>query len=107
MRQSLLHTSDYDFTLQMNAFVISDEIVSATQLQIRITLPTHMFIASDECILGWGRTLLTLEANVFHAGDEHFSAGLEPTEPARSSFSHTHTQLFVPTSEFQAEFMSR
>ena len=81
----------YDFTLQMNAFVASDEIVSATHLQIRITLPTNMFIVSDERILCWRRTLLMLEANAFHAGDEHFSAGHERIEPARSSFSHTHT----------------
>ena len=85
----------------MNVFITSNDIVSATHLQIRITLPTNMFIASDERVLCWGRALLTLEANAFCAGDEHFSAGDQHIENTRSSFSHTHTQL--ATSDFQAE----
>ena len=72
-------------TLQMNAFIASDETVSAT----RITLPTNMFIARDERDLCWGRALLTLEAKAFRAGDEHFSAEEKRIENARSSFSHT------------------
>ena len=71
-----------------------------------------MFIASHERVLCWGRALLTLEANTFRggeehfsAGEEHFSAGDERIENARSSFSHTYTQL--ATSDFRAEFMSR
>ena len=52
-----------------------------------------MFIASDESILYWGRTLLALKANTFLAGDEHFSTEDEHVENAPSSFSHTHTQL--------------
>ena len=40
-------------------------IVFATYLQIRITLQTNMFIASDERILCWGQTLVVLETNAF------------------------------------------
>ena len=69
-RQSLLLTSEQDFTLQTNAFIASDEIVFATHLQIRITLLTNMFIASDKRVLCWGRALLTLEVNAFRAEDE-------------------------------------
>ena len=69
----------------------------------------NMFIASDKLVLCWGLTVLALETNVFHAGDEHFSAGDEHVENARLGFSqtqtHTHTQL--ATSDFQVEFMSR
>ena len=84
----------------MNTFIASDEIVSATHLQIRITLPMNRFIASDEHVLCWGRVLLTLEANAFRAGDEYFSAGDERIEKARSSFSHTHTQLAWSTRDY-------
>ena len=61
-----------------------------------MTLPTSMFIASEERVLCWGRALLTLEANAFPAGDEHFSAGDECTcvENGRSSFIHTHTASY-------------
>ena len=34
---------------------------------------------------------MVLEINVFHAGDEPFSAGDEQLENAHSTFSHTHT----------------
>ena len=94
MNAGTILTSEHDFTLQTNAFIASDETVSATHLQIRITLPTNMFIASDERVLCWGRALLTLEANPFHTGDEHFSAGDERNENARSSFSHMHTASY-------------
>ena len=46
----------------------------------------------------------TLVTNTFGSGDEHFSAGDEQfsagderVENARSNFSHTHTQLAIPT----------
>ena len=51
----------------------------------------NMFVASDERVLCWGRALLTLEANVFRAGDEHFSTGDKHIEPTCLSFSHTQT----------------
>ena len=51
-----------------------------------------MFIASDERVLCWGRTLLALER--VHPEDEHFSAGDERVENARSSVSHTHTASY-------------
>ena len=67
MRQSLLLTSKYeskyDITLQTNAFIASNETVSATHFQIT------MFIASDESVL-WH---LALETNAFRVGDEHVS----------------------------------
>ena len=59
-----------------------------------------MFIASDERVLCWGRTLLALKTNAFHAGDEHFSAGDAHVENA-VRVSATHTAIF------RAEFMSR
>ena len=62
-RSSVLLTSEYDFTLQTNTLIASDEIVLATHLQIRITLQTSMLISSDEHILFWGRTILALETN--------------------------------------------
>ena len=97
----------------MNAFIASN--VSATHFQVRITLPTNRFVASDERILCWVRVLMKLEANAFRAGDEYFCAGNERTENARSSFSHTHAWLawstqgysYSYTSDFQAEFISR
>ena len=88
-------------------------IVSATHLQIQITLLMNRFIASDERVLCLGRALLTLEENLFSAGDKYFSAGDERTENAHLSFSQTHTaslvyaRLQLATSDFQAEFMSR
>ena len=80
----------------MNTFIANNKIVSATHLQIRITLQTNMFIAGDG-------TLLVLEMNAFHAGDEHFSAGDKRVENMCSSFSRTH----LATSNFQAEIMLR
>ena len=61
---------------------------------MRITLLTNMFIGSDERVLCLGRTLLMLEANVFRAGDEHFSAGDERIEPSRLSFVHPHAASY-------------
>ena len=70
-----------------------------------------------------GTTLLPLETNVFHAGDEYFSVGDEHVENTCSSFSHTdtdtnthtdthtqtqtHTHIQLAASDFQAEFMWR
>ena len=90
-RQSPLLTFEHDFTPQMNAFIASDEIGSATHLQIRIKLATNVFIAGDKRVLCWGLALLTLEANSFCAGHEHFSAGDERIEPVCSSFNQAHT----------------
>ena len=91
MTLPLLLTSEHDFTLQMNAFIANDEIGPATRLLIRINLATNMFIASHERVLCWGRALLTLDANAFRAGDEHFSTVDERIEPLHSSFSHAHS----------------
>ena len=86
----------------MNPFIASDKIVSVTHLQIWITLYTNTFIASNECVLCWGRTLLALEMNVFHAGNEHFSTGDERVENVRLSFSHnTHTHTHTHTHSYQ------
>ena len=46
----MLLTSEYDITLQTNAFVAYDEIVSAAHLQVNLALQTNTFIASDECV---------------------------------------------------------
>ena len=79
MRQSLLFTFEYHFTLQMNAFITNDKIVFVTHLQVWITLQMNTFIANDKHILCWWRIILVLETNVFGArdkrvqtGDEHF-----------------------------------
>ena len=77
--------------LQTNMLIASNEIVSATQLQIQITLQTNMFVTSAEHILCWGRTLLALEMIMFRTGDEHFNAGNKSIENMCSSCSHTHT----------------
>ena len=63
MRQSLLLASEHDFTLQTNSFVASDEVVSATHLQIQITLLASMFIAGEKRV--W--------RNAFDAGGERVS----------------------------------
>ena len=85
----------------MNVFIASDEIVFATHLQIRIRLQTSMFIAGDEHVSCWGRTLLVLEMNAFgtrderiRAGDEHFSARNEHIANANSSVSDAHTASY-------------
>ena len=57
MRQSLLFTSEHDFTLQTNVFISNDDIGCATHFQMKIILVTNMFIASDERVF---------------AGDVHF-----------------------------------
>ena len=61
----------------MNRRITSNKIVSATHLQVRITLQINMFFASNKCVLYWRRALLALERNAFYAGDEQFSAGDE------------------------------
>ena len=92
MTQSLLLTSEYEFTLQMYTFIASDEIVVATHIQIRITLQMNMFIASDKGVLYWGQTLLALQTKALCAGDEQ-------VENVRLSFSHRHTQLPAPSKQ--------
>ena len=61
-------------------FITSDEIVFATHLQMHTTLQMNTFVAGDKWVLCWGQALLALETNVFHTGDEHFSAGDECVE---------------------------
>ena len=78
----------------MNVFIAKNKIVSVTHLPILMTLQANMFIASDERILCWGRTLLALETNAFHAGNGHFSAGDERIEIVHSSLSHTHAASY-------------
>ena len=58
-------------------------------------LQKNMFIASDECVSWWGRTLLALESNAFHAGDEHFSAGDARVKNARSSYQGLSSRIYV------------
>ena len=63
--------AEYDITLQTNAFIGSDEIVSAIHLQILYhTAGEHVYRYSDKRVLYWRRTLLVLETNSFGAGDE-------------------------------------
>ena len=78
--------------------IACDKIVSVAYLRVR-------YHTADECILCRTQTLLVLETNAFHAGDEHFSAGNECIENVRSNFSHAHTQL--ATSDFQTVLMLR
>ena len=77
-----------------------------------------MFIASDEHVLCWGRTLPALKTNAFHDGDEHFNAVDERVErrvQASTTHTHTHTHTHtrththtaIATRDFQAGFMSR
>ena len=68
---SLLLTSEYDFSLQTNAFIASDEIVFVTLLKIRYTLQTNMLIASDK------HARFVLGTNIFDAGDDPFGAKVE------------------------------
>ena len=55
-------------------FISSDEIVTATHLQIRYhTADEHVYRLRRMCFM----TVLALETNTFHTGDdEHFSAGV-------------------------------
>ena len=48
------------------------------------------------CLLCWRRTVLALETNTLLAEDEHFSAGDQRVENARSNFMqpHTHTASY-------------
>ena len=64
----------------------------------------NVFIASAKLVLCWRRTLLALEANVFHAGDEHFSAGDEHVENVHLKFSHTHTDTHTHTYTHTASY---
>ena len=96
MRQSLLLTSEYDFTQQTKAFIAS---VFATYLQIRIALQTNMFIANDERVLCWGRTLLALETNAFEL--EMNTLALETNAlKTRARVSATRTQLATHTASY-------
>ena len=53
-----------------------------------------MFIASDECVLCWGRTLLALETNVFEL--EINTLGLEKNAlKTRAPASVTHTASYT------------
>ena len=45
----------------------------------------NAFIASDNRVLCWKRTLMILETDEFHTGDERFSAGDERVENVRST----------------------
>ena len=85
MRQFLLLTSEYNFTLQTYAFIASDEIVSAIHLQIRIALQTNMLNATDKHVLCWDEH--------FGTGDE-LSAVDERVEIVQLSFSHKHTASY-------------
>ena len=94
--------------------IACDKIVTATHLQIQITLQTKMFIGSNEHVLCWGQTLLALQTNAFRTGDEQCSTGHERIENECSHFTHTHAHTYththtlqVATSDFQAKFMSR
>ena len=57
-------------TLQTNAFITNDEIVSVTQLRI-------WYHTADKHFYCYWQTLLVLEMIIFHTGDQHFSAGDE------------------------------
>ena len=92
--KSLLLTSTYNITLQTNVFITVTRQPLLLTLKYNITLKTNMFIASDEGVLCWRQTLLALETNAFHAGDQHFSAGDEQVKNAGSNFSHTHTASY-------------
>ena len=69
VRQSLLLTSKYDITLQMNMFIASGETVSATHLYCR---RTRLSLVTNAFCINWRWTLSVLEMNVFHAEEEHF-----------------------------------
>ena len=71
-KQSLLLTYEHEFKLQTNVFIASDEIVSATHLQIRITRQTNMFMSCFVILAtsgttttwcAWGRTSAVLYTN--------------------------------------------
>ena len=84
--------AEHDITLQTNAFIGSDKIVSAIRLQILYhTADEHVYRYSDKRVLYWRRTLLVLETNAFGAGDEHISARDKCVENAHLKFSYTHS----------------
>ena len=66
-----------------------------------ITLLMNKFIASDEHVLWWGRTILVLETDVLLPGDEHFSAG---HKRVKTHFRTSDTRSY---SNFHTELMSR
>ena len=89
--------------LQTNAFIASDEIVSATHLRIRFHIAdecvlcwrrTNPFGAGDERVLRWRQTnLFAPEMNAFHAGDGTLYCWNERVENTHSNFSYTNTRL--------------
>ena len=80
----------------MNVFIASNEIVFAAYLQIRITLQTNMFIASDKSVLCWGQTLLALETNTFKLEMNTLALEMNALK-MHARASTTHTQLHVAT----------
>ena len=64
-------TSKYNITLQTNASLPATREPLLLTSEHNITLQTNDFIASDECVLCWRRTLMMLETNLLRAGDKH------------------------------------
>ena len=80
--------------MQTNALIAAIASIFATYLQIRITLQTNMFIASDERVLCCGRTILALEANAL--GVEMCTLAPETNAlKTCSSVSDTHTASYI------------
>ena len=69
-------------------FVRASERVSYAR---QVVLSSEEFIASDDRVLCWKQRLLALEADEFHAGDEHFNGGNERVENVRLNLSDTHS----------------
>ena len=74
----------------MNEFIASDEIISATHLQLQITLHMNMFISSNEQALCWRETFLALETNAFGARDEWVELEMNTL---RDRYSHSNLPL--------------
>ena len=55
------------------------------------TLQMNAFITSNEHVLCWRRTILAMEMNAFCARDKHFSAGDKHVENPCLNFSYTHS----------------
>ena len=89
----------------MNAFIASDEIVSAiyctsgynitlTADKQRLLLAMKAFRPGDAYFWRWRQTCFALETNTLKTR-------------IRTSATHAHTQLVTCTSDFQTELMSR
>ena len=90
---------------RMHSSLAMKYIASGTHLQIRITLQTNKFTASNKRVLCWGQTLLVVQTNTFRAGDEHLRwtrmHWKRMFELQPHTHIHTHTHTHTHTASYQ------